>query len=633
MRVLRSATVALVAALSAPQAVQAVDLGDLQVPSSRIPDWHAPAVADTSGWNVVDVSNSTAMNALPGGSCPAATPNDGGSDGPALQCALDRSAPRTVLQLRAGTYALAADQGLVFPNERVLRGQGQGATTISLSGRQPYRANTCVSGRSRVFFHGSRGGSTGWTSGYTRGSRWIGVASTSSFSAGDYVQLHMDNDPAVLENMIRSTDQVFEPIFRIESVNAANQTLLLDRPLRIDYTARGGRTVRKLSPARRAGLESLTLRPQGAVSSDDNKIVCFKYAVESWVQDVEIDGFWEKAIDVDNSARNVIAHNHIHRTSDSNSSNNYAIQLTLNATDNLVHDNVFEKTDNGAVTLQLGSHGNIVSYNYFFDCVGWTRAVFFHGVYPGENLIEGNVSGNCYMDMDNYWGRQGPRNTFYRNRMTHNEFDPSKAQRVFTIRTHNDDGSRIVAQQTNLLLNQAGAFHGGPRKYNLGSNFGFDDGYQNGDSPGLWAEGNVARDTRSVSQCVDVDVPWDCCWGAGQGSCDFGFLMTHAQTNCGLGAGNCPGRNAEGTAAPSAWSGLTFPPSLVVDWNDPAARPPGWCAESPWPAVGADVDVWPNGLTPIPAQRRAQGLGCTGAGGSGGGNGSPTSLAPPFLRP
>jgi hypothetical protein len=66
-----------------------------------------------------------------------------------------------------------------------------------------------------------------------------------------------------------------------------------------------------------------------------------------------------------------------------------------------------------------GASRNWSAYNYFptpqYHPFGaeWRRALFFHGGYSHDNVVEGNrIYGS--IEMDQIWGGQGPSNTFFR---------------------------------------------------------------------------------------------------------------------------------------------------------------------------------------------------------------------------
>jgi hypothetical protein len=226
-----------------------------------------------------------------------------------------------------------------------------------------------------------------------------------------------------------------------------------------------------------------------------------------------------------------------------------------------------------------------------------------HGTYGHSNLFEGNDV-DCHIDLDNHWGEQGPYNTIFRNRVVDDT--------LHYIRRHRDNSVRPYASYLNILGNTALAIMGGVGcDYEDGTCYSIDGGAD--PSPAritnLWVERNVYRDLRSGAQCTASGDPHSCCAEGGDGSdCAFGFLADYATTELGDGAGlaNFPGDNAAGNRWPPAWSGFDLPASLYR-----SSAPTWWCAETPWPAIGADTDDFGVSVNALAAQRRRAGLPCT----------------------
>lgn len=581
-------------------------LGDLTVPASRVPDWYvAPdgGIPDLATWTRIDVTSAAEMGAI--GCAPASSAN-GSSDRAALQCAIDQAPDSSILDMPPGTYNLASNEGLVFRSRIVLRGAGQGTTIVQKAGRGGWVAGTCRS-YSTLYFVGSQGAQANWTGGYTRGTTTIFVDDTSAFSTGDFAYLHMDNDASVLDNPSNS-DPKFEPIVKIAAVDTGASALVLDRPLRLNYTARpSGRRIRKIQPTHNAGIEGFTFK--GVGQTEMNKAVCLYLSVNNWVRDVEFVGHHSKAVDIVHAGRNAVVNSYFHDPSRMDPVNNYQIDIVTSSTDNLIAGNVFQRVSS-AVVLSSGPIGTIVAYNYFDGCD--RRGVFHHGGYPSETLVEGNDS-NCPLTLDNYWGRQGERITFFRNRLRDQAETPGT--NISAIQIHADTGSHPMAHQTNVLLNHSQAYYGLPGcRYNDGTCFAYDKHYDQAVITDAWVERNIARDDRDTAMCTGNNTPWDCCWGPATGSCSFGLTLDNPATRCGPGGPleACDEYNAEGVGrSPSSWDVLRFPDSLVAEWNSSGARPVGWCQESPWPATGADVDDWGQPRGKIPAERRLNGDPCT----------------------
>ncbi|MGZ5244399.1 MAG: T9SS type A sorting domain-containing protein, partial [Bacteroidia bacterium] len=99
----------------------------------------------------------------------------------------------------------------------------------------------------------------------------------------------------------------------------------------------------------------------------------------------------------------------------------YGVLLHLTSGECLVKDNIFNKLRH-SVLVQAGANGNVVAYNYSINPT-WSGVmlpsnaagdIVLHGNYAYANLFEGNVVQNIVID--NSHGKNGPLNTFFRNR-------------------------------------------------------------------------------------------------------------------------------------------------------------------------------------------------------------------------
>jgi hypothetical protein len=346
-------------------------------------------------------------------------------------------------------------------------------------------------------------------------------------------------------------------------------------------------------------------------------------AVDNWVKDVEFDGFWSKAVLLDlHSARNLVMRNYMHDTFIDGGFTSYPVHLMRASSDNHIHMNYCTQGSK-CVVIQMGAIGNVITYNYGKYCDTHKRLIFFHGEYPSENLVEANeLDTDCNIDYDNWYGIQGPRNTFFRNRVVDHTINDVKP---VSIRSHKDKDDDQIAELPNLILNFAPAFYqsrgckstdnlpnpGDRNAYHDGRCESWDwDGQNYADSGNLyvspWAERNIGTDTRSVDDCTADQTPYSCCNGFKSGNCDFGAAFS---TN--FVVGNVENYNR---ADPHpGWAGDSYPYSLVNGWNDAGFRPPGWCQEiTDWPLMGADVDSLPTAnLQKSPAHRLFDGDTCT----------------------
>ena len=132
-------------------------------------------------------------------------------------------------------------------------------------------------------------------------------------------------------------------------------------------------------------------------------------AANSWVTNNVFDNWPITALMVQEAARNLIRGNTF-ENSPYNGTGNQQVFLVRGASDNVLENNIFNDAD--PIKIEQGSNGNVIAYNFFTG--GDTRSIFYHGTYNHENLSEGNDLFSRNIAADNYWGRQGPRNTVYR---------------------------------------------------------------------------------------------------------------------------------------------------------------------------------------------------------------------------
>ncbi len=127
-------------------------------------------------------------------------------------------------------------------------------------------------------------------------------------------------------------------------------------------------------------------------------------------------------INVYNSTGCIIQRNYLHHSFGyGGGGQGYGIVLQYGAYRNLIRDNVLKHLRH-SILLQSGANNNVIAYNYSIDPFV-TDNIFqdaggdlvCHGNYPYLNLFEGNVCQTLIID--NSHGKNGPYNTFFRNRM------------------------------------------------------------------------------------------------------------------------------------------------------------------------------------------------------------------------
>jgi hypothetical protein len=153
---------------------------------------------------------------------------------------------------------------------------------------------------------------------------------------------------------------------------------------------------------------------------DDN--ITVRFALYSWVKNVESDWSLGDGIALDSSFRCVLRDSWVHDTPEPfPGGNGYLLSLARYTADSLVENSIFTN-GNKVMVMRATGGGNVVAYNYFDngyigDNTGWmeTGLNASHMTTPHYELFEGNQAFN--IDGDDTWGG-AVYNTFFRNHAT-----------------------------------------------------------------------------------------------------------------------------------------------------------------------------------------------------------------------
>lgn len=164
------------------------------------------------------------------------------------------------------------------------------------------------------------------------------------------------------------------------------------------------------------GVMDLKITSNGAVSSLGGHIT-FDKVVNCWVKNVESYKPYRVHIGINSSYSVEIRESYFHEASSYGANGfGYGIAITNASTNNLVIDNIFSVLRH-AIMMQGGPNKNVIAYNYSrieTHPGNYYEGDFeLHGHYPFANLFEGNIVDHIFAD--NYWGYNGPYNTFVRN--------------------------------------------------------------------------------------------------------------------------------------------------------------------------------------------------------------------------
>jgi hypothetical protein len=241
-----------------------------------------------------------------------------------------------------------------------------------------------------------------------------------NWSATNPYLLIGDNDSA---NMFStwaygSSAQIFKVI---NTSTGMPYTSTLDQKARRNFKANNQLFYQYIIPIFNAGVECIKLKRLDSTIGQTSNIVMYD-AVNCWVKGVESELTNFAHILINESKNCEVTNSWFHdawRYGDGGQG--YGVVCQMSASDNVITNNIFNHLRH-SILLQAGANGNVYAYNYSTD-PNWVNIVpnsagdiAIHGNYPYCNLLEGNIVSHIWSD--NSHGKNGPFNTFLRNRAT-----------------------------------------------------------------------------------------------------------------------------------------------------------------------------------------------------------------------
>jgi hypothetical protein len=204
----------------------------------------------------------------------------------------------------------------------------------------------------------------------------------------------------------------------LEIASISGNSISFTTPLHIAFdTAHTAQLTRYTVQATRyAGLEDLYVRG----GRNDN--IALRFAMYSWVKNVESDWSYGESIGMNACFRCVVRDSYFHDTPNPTPGGaGYMLSFAWYTSDSLVENNIFIN-GNKVMVMRASGGGNVIGYNYFdngyidYD-TGWmeTGINASHLTCPHFELFEGNQAFNA--DGDNTWGGAVDI-TFFRNHLT-----------------------------------------------------------------------------------------------------------------------------------------------------------------------------------------------------------------------
>lgn len=210
-------------------------------------------------------------------------------------------------------------------------------------------------------------------------------------------------------------------IVKISSVDYITGRIVLDQKLGLDYSIQP--RIRRINMVENVGISKVKIH-RVRDNADYSLNIGMSNVANGYITDVDSSWCANMHISIDRSRNIVIERNKIHEAWNyGDGGHGYGIQLQEHSTNIRVTDNKLW-TLRHHIALQKGPSHCVVAYNSIepiYKNGATVNGIFsagdticFHGFYPHNNLVEGNMFYDSYVDF--VWGGAGPRNAWFRNR-------------------------------------------------------------------------------------------------------------------------------------------------------------------------------------------------------------------------
>jgi hypothetical protein len=326
----------------------------------------------------------------------------------AIVNAINSSSAFRVIYFPAGKYLIKSP--LTIPASVVIRGDG--STSNLFFDLAQYKASTdCI-----TINKNQKPNFTAINNGYYKSSTSINVASSSGFIVNGYAEIKENNGDWDTD---KTTSYVGQ-IVKITSING--NTINFTPALRIDYIDSLQPKIRPVTLIENVGLECFKVtRLDPPTANYSGKNIDIEHANNCWITGVESE-FCQTAHVVLTACTHITisgCYFHDAFTYDGGGQA-YGVFMHGHTSDSKLENSIFERLRHGMIVAD-GANGNVYAYNYSRDPKSTTEIprdnigdLSLHGHYAFANLFEGNIVQNLIAD--DYWGAEGPYNTFFRNR-------------------------------------------------------------------------------------------------------------------------------------------------------------------------------------------------------------------------
>ncbi len=312
---------------------------------------------------------------------------------------------------------------IYLKNGRIIRGESAGKTNLIFDNK--------YSGF--LISHYSNIGANNILNDIPKGSKILVVDNIKNYKPGTYIKFWQTNDSTIVDkkwerNWSRELKGMINKIDKIRE-----DTLFLAYPTHIDFIKKGNNLkIKKMYIIENVGFENFKLKMINPKNDGHNFL--FIQAANSWICGVESDYTARFHVAIEHSININVQHSYFHNSYNYEGGKGYGIECGNNSTNCLIEDNILDSLRH-SMMVHLGANGNVFAYNYSTHPYWKVKNLMppdisLHGHYPYANLFEGNIVQKILGS--DYWGKIGPYNTLFRNRVT-NKIEINEAEKTILI--------------------------------------------------------------------------------------------------------------------------------------------------------------------------------------------------------
>lgn len=249
-----------------------------------------------------------------------------------------------------------------------------------------------------------------------RDSNSVNVLNPGLYQPGQWVYLQ------TTDNAYMASTWAYGSLGQIMQIKSKNgNRLTFNSPFRFNYRLPLYPKIKRLIPRHNIGIECLRIERLDA-TTNQTSLISFDRAVNCWIKGIEGDTTNYAHVEFNRSSNCEVTDSYFHHAfAYGGSGQAYGIALQYSSNEIRIENTIFRHLRH-SVLLQAGANGNVIAYNYSYDPY-WIQSLFptnsagdmvLHGNYPFSNLFEGNICQNIVID--NSHAKNGPYNTFFRNR-------------------------------------------------------------------------------------------------------------------------------------------------------------------------------------------------------------------------